>query len=268
MDQITAEPRTPMGDTLGDYLKELEAVETSRRPSRGQAAYVRIDGNRFSKFTRGMDRPFDARMSRAMIETTRDLVREFGAAIGYTQSDEISLVLIGQSEKSEIAHGGKFQKLASRTASKATACFFRHATANGLADFVERQFPEFDSRAFGLSVEDAAKAILWRELDARKNAIQMTAQHNFPHKLLQGKHGDQQLEMLRSAHVDFEAFPAFFTRGTFIKRVRVVRDLTPEELAQIPAQYRPAGPIERTDLVSLDLPTLRGMEDRADVLFQ
>ncbi|WP_189523692.1 MULTISPECIES: tRNA(His) guanylyltransferase Thg1 family protein [unclassified Mesorhizobium] len=254
-------------DTLGDYLKSIEGAETSRRGLPGQAVYIRIDGNRFSKFTKGMERPFDRRMSAAMIETAKGLVTEFGAALGYTQSDEISLVLWEPVPTSELAHGGKFQKLASRTASKATHLFYRAAMANGLEAFVERQFPEFDSRAFAVSLEDAAKAIYWREMDARKNAIQMAARHHFSAKALHEKHADDQLAMLAGAGVDFDAFPTFFKRGTLIKRVKVLREMTEAELARIPEQYRPTGPIDRTDVVEVPMPELRGVDDRAGLLF-
>lgn len=244
-------------DTLGDYLKGIETGETGRRPRESEAVYIRIDGNRFSKFTKGMERPFDARMSKAMIETTRGLVKEFGAALGYTQSDEISLVLWEPGEGSEVAHGGKFQKLASRTASKATHLFYKAALANGLNDFVDRQFPEFDARAFAVTLEDAAKCILWREIDATKNAIQMLAQCHFSSKQLHGKHGDAQVEMLSARGVEFDSYPEFFRRGTLIKRVVVNREMTVEELARIPEQYRPTGPIDRSDFVEVPLPDRR-----------
>lgn len=264
LDGIAGEIPDP---SLGDYLKSLEAVETHRRGAPGEAVYVRIDGSRFSKFTHGMDRPFDARMSRAMIATAKGLVKDFGAALGYTQSDEISLVLWRSDAESELAHGGKFQKLASRTASKATHLFYKAAIEQGLAMFVQRQFPEFDSRAFAVSLQDAAKAIYWREIDARKNAVQMTARCHFSAKALHGQHTDAQLEMLRSAGVDFDTLPVFFRRGTLLKRVNVVREMTAEELELIPPKYRPAGPIERTDIAEVAMPELRGVEDRAALLF-
>jgi tRNA(His) 5'-end guanylyltransferase len=255
-----------MADTLGDYLKALEGVETGRRGQSGEAVYIRIDGNRFSKFTKGMERPFDPRMSAAMIETTKGLVTEFGAALGYTQSDEISLVLWEDAPQSELAHGGKFQKLASRTASKATHLFYKAARAAGLVEFIDRQFPEFDARAFALSKEDAGKAIYWREMDARKNAVQMTARCHFSAKALHQKHMDDQLAMLASVGVDFDALPSFFRRGTLIKRVTTVREMTEQELARIPEQYRPVGPIERTDVVEVPMPDLRGADDKSALL--
>lgn len=248
---------------LGDYLKGLERGETDRRGAPGEAVYLRIDGNRFSKFTKGMRRPFDERMSAAMVDTAKGLVHEFGAAIGYTQSDEISLILWESSPESELVHGGKFHKLVSRTASKATHLFYRAALAHGLAEFVDRQFPEFDARAFACSTEDAGKCILWRWIDARKNAIQMLAQSHFSAKQLHGKHGDAMLEMLAAKGVVFDDYPRSFREGTLLRRVTVMRDMTTEEMGRIPAEHRPTGPIERTDIIAADIPDLYTPAGRA-----
>ena len=193
-------------------------------------------------------------------------MKEFGAAIGYTQSDEISLILWEAAPESELAHAGKFQKLVSRTASKATNLFFRAATAESLHAFIDRQFPEFDARAFNCSRDDAAKCILWRVIDARKNAIQMVAQHHFSPKQLHGKHGDAMLEMLQGIDVDFSVLPTFFQRGTLLRREVVKREMTADEMARIPEQYRPVGPIDRTDIVEIDVPNLYEVEGR-DSLF-
>jgi len=50
-------------DSLGDRMKELEAHETARCFLPGLPVYVRCDGKTFSKFTKGMRRPFDERVN-------------------------------------------------------------------------------------------------------------------------------------------------------------------------------------------------------------
>src|SRR4051812_37118692 len=75
-------------------MKELESQETDRKFLLGLPIYARIDGRGFSKFTKGMHRPYDERMSKSMVETTKKLVDKTHATIGYVQSDEISLVWI------------------------------------------------------------------------------------------------------------------------------------------------------------------------------
>jgi len=79
-------------EAFGDRMKLYESAEAGRRLMPLLPAFARIDGRGFSRFTRDMARPFDVRLSRLMIDTTRLLVEEGGARVGYTQSDEISLM--------------------------------------------------------------------------------------------------------------------------------------------------------------------------------
>ena len=235
-------------ETLGDYCKRLERVYTDQRAAIGLPVYVRIDGVRFSRFTKGMTRPFHEPLSRAMIETTKRIMEKYPAIIGYTQSDEISLVF--HHAEHEIHHGGKFQKLVSRLASCATAAFHAAATDQGMTPYLERQFPEFDARAFPVATLDEAREMLrWREIDARKNAITMVARCVYSHRDIQGKHSDDMLEMLSAKSIAFDDYPEFFRRGTFVRRVTELRDLTAEELARIPPQHRPEGPVLRHRMV-------------------
>src|ERR1700761_6891397 len=80
-------------DDFGDRMKQVyEAPETERRFLPMLPIYARLDGRSFSRLTKDMARPYDVRMSDAMVDTTKYLVGETHALIGYTQSDEISLV--------------------------------------------------------------------------------------------------------------------------------------------------------------------------------
>lgn len=54
---------------------------------------VRIDGKAFHSWTRGMQRPYDEGLQNLFDETTKFLVSQTNAVIGYTQSDEITLIL-------------------------------------------------------------------------------------------------------------------------------------------------------------------------------
>lgn len=71
--------------------------------------YARIDGRAFSRFTRGMQRPFDRNLSTAMIATAAGLIERTQARIGYTQSDEISLVFLADAPHSDMLLGGAFR---------------------------------------------------------------------------------------------------------------------------------------------------------------
>jgi tRNA(His) 5'-end guanylyltransferase len=54
-----------------------------------------------------MRRPFDLSMTGATIETTKHLLHAARARIGYTQSDEINLVWLAESEQSDAFFSGK-----------------------------------------------------------------------------------------------------------------------------------------------------------------
>ena len=86
-------------DDLGDRMKAYEAVETDRAFDPALPLVVRLDGRAFSTFTRGMEKPFDHTLSRIMREVTAHLVEKNHARIGYTQSDEITLLFHRDSEE-------------------------------------------------------------------------------------------------------------------------------------------------------------------------
>jgi len=82
-----------MQDDLGDRMKEFESAEAGRRLMPLLPICIRLDGRSFSRYTAKLNKPFDIQMSGIMVTTTKLLVDETNAAMGYTQSDEISLVL-------------------------------------------------------------------------------------------------------------------------------------------------------------------------------
>lgn len=79
-------------DALGDRCKRFEAAEAGRRAMPGIPLLARLDGRAFHTFTRGLNRPFDERFGRCMVETARTLVDNLHALVAYTQSDEITLI--------------------------------------------------------------------------------------------------------------------------------------------------------------------------------
>lgn len=258
--------REPLAnDEFGDRMKAYEAVETSRRLDVSLPIYARIDGRSFSRFTRGMERPFDARMSHAMIDTVSYLVEATHARIGYTQSDEISLVWLAEGERADILFSGKVQKMVSVLASMAAAKF-----ATVCPTGFEGRLPHFDCRVFQLpSKTEAANTFLWRAMDARKNSISMAAQSRFSPKQLHGKRQADMLAMLAEAGVDFEvAYPGFFKDGTFARRKTVERLLTPDELAAIPEPHRPSGPVARTVIETLSGLRFREVMNRVAFIFE
>lgn len=74
-------------DALGNRMKWYERRYTLHTLMPMIPIMVRIDGVSFSRFTRGLKKPYDERLSQLMIDTTKYLVAETGARCGYTQSD-------------------------------------------------------------------------------------------------------------------------------------------------------------------------------------
>jgi tRNA(His) guanylyltransferase len=250
-------------DDFGNRMKAYEAVETARKLDPMLPIYARIDGRSFSRFTSGMARPFDLCMTSAMVETTKYLVHETHARIGYTQSDEISLIWLADSPESDVLFSGKLQKMTSVLASMAAAKF-----ACVCPDGYEARIPHFDCRVFQLpSKEEAANAFLWRAMDARKNAISMVAQSKFSHKMLHGKDQKAMLAMLTEIGVEFEDFPVAFRRGSWVMRYAIERLLTTQELESIPEKHRPVGPVIRNEMRVVDMPPFNRVANRPDVIF-
>ncbi len=248
-------------------MKEYERQETERRFLPLAPVYARIDGRSFSRFTQGMDRPYDPALSRCMIEVTRHLVSETGALLGYTQSDEISLVWQMPDYKSQMLFDGKAQKLVSVLASMTAIKFGLLAQAHW-PERVAKLLPCFDCRVFSLpNREEAANAILWREKDATKNSISMAARSVYSHNALHNQGAADMQEMLFQKGINWNDYPSFFKRGTFLQRRKVYKVLDGAVLAKIPAKHRPDGPIERWEIVELLMPPFTQVTNRAAVVF-
>lgn len=237
-------------DELGDRIKQYESVSTGRKAFKGQPIVARLDGKNFHNFTRGMDRPFDTKFSTTMVLTMGALVEKFRPKIAYTQSDEINLVFYIPSEsKAQYDFGGRFQKYDSILSASASVYFNGFLRGTGLAEKCSL-LPVFDARTFVVpNLTEAYNVLLWRQQDATKNAISMAAQSMFSHKRLQKINGKQMQELMFSEKgVNFNNYPESFKRGTFCQRISVERNLSPEELGEIPEKFRPTGPVKRTDL--------------------
>lgn len=256
-------------DDLGDRMKAYEVYETSRTLSHLKPVYARIDGRGFSKFTRNMDRPFDARMLAAMIGTAQYLVEQTHAAIGYVQSDEISLVWDGDLERNRLFFAGKIQKQCSILASMAAARFAVELQSN--FGMLGTACPHFDCRVLSLPTRtEAANMLLWRELDARKNSVSMLARHYFSHRELQGKDQRAMLAMLAERGVRMEDQMQNFQRGTWLRRVTEERRLTAAELERIPERHRPdpEAVVTRSQIIAQVLPPFSTVTNREQVVFE
>ena len=252
-------------DPMGDRMKEFERVETSRKCDPSKPICARLDGNCFSTFTRGLARPYDERMSNIMKLVTQYLVKETHAKIGYTQSDEITLIYFYE-EGSQPLHGGKFHKLTSILAGKASG-MFQDLLGNLLPEKIGKH-PSFDCRVWQVPTkEEAANVVLWRWFDAKKNSIAMLAQSEFSHNVLQGKDTLVMREMLAEKGINWDTYPDFFKWGTFVQRQTFERELTTEEKGRIPLKHQPEGLVTRSQVVQLEMPPFIDVTNRVEVIF-
>ncbi len=257
-------------DTLGDRMKSYEQPSTSRKAFKGQPIVARLDGKNFHAFTKGLARPYDQRLSALMTQVTMFMVDRFQANVGYTQSDEITLVWFADSSsKTEYPFDGRFQKMDSLLAAACTAKF--NQILQTYLPEKGAELPTFDCRTFVVpNLLEAYHTILWRQQDATKNAVSMAAQSMFSHKSLQGQNSAQMQErMFAEKGKNFNDYPSFFKRGTFARRVKVLKPLPPFTLAKLRALGReaPTEPIERSEIQVCNA-WLQRLEDPIEFLFK
>ena len=110
-----------MTQSLDERMKQYEYV-TRTYLTRKIPAIIRIDGKAFHTFTKGFKKPFDMVLMSAMQNTMKSLCEQIqGCVFGYTQSDEITLVLTDYATiDTDAWFGYNVQKMASISASTAT----------------------------------------------------------------------------------------------------------------------------------------------------
>lgn len=202
---------------LGDRMKAYENVTRRVLPKRTYTL-IRVDGRAFHSYLRGFERPVDKRVIEAMDAVAVALVQEIsGAVFAFVQSDEVSvLVQDFVTLNQEPWFGGVEAKLVSLSAAIATAAFNKRIG--------REKWGLFDSRVWTMSDPvEVANYFVWRQQDAIRNAIAMTAQTYVSHKELQGVDREGQLELIKKAGVDYELdLPYGFRQG----RVAVRREET------------------------------------------
>jgi len=240
-------------DDFGDRMKAYEKEYTEAHVPIDQILCVRIDGKGFSKFTKNFKKPFDDRLGETMKKTMMALVKETHASIGYTQSDEITLIYTPGEKATEYIFGGKVSKINSILASMATYHFNRL-----LSVYIDVDKPAFfDCRAWAVpDLAEASNVLLWRVQDARKNSISSLFRWTAGHSKMHGLSGDEMKTLLKSDYfTDWNELPNKYKYGTYAKPVTVESYLTRDELMKIPEQKRPDASVlvKRTKIQELDL---------------
>jgi tRNA(His) guanylyltransferase len=203
-------------DALGDRMKDIESRTRYMLPRRVYTL-IRIDGKAFHTYTKGCDKPFDLKLKSAMQITTKQLCENIqGCKIGYTQSDEITLLLTDFDDINTCAwFDGNLQKISSVTASLATGFFNRERAYQETTNFYTPAF--FDARVWTTSDPwEAYNTFLWRQKDATKNSIQMVARSLASHKECEGKNFSQLNELIFTKGKNFNDYDTDSKRGAFI----------------------------------------------------
>lgn len=226
----------PKHDDLGTRMKTFyESAPKIHLMHRCPVA-IRLDGRAFHTFTKGFQKPFDEILMESMQETMQYLCENIqGCAFGYTQSDEITLILVDYKNLTSAAwFDYEVQKICSIAASMATMAFNKYFydnvfmyNATAAIDLSNKEYPfkkvyskavekgaMFDARCFNIPKEEVANLIYWRQLDAMRNSVQAVGQANFSCKELSGKSCADIKEMLKEKGVDWDSFPLEFQRGS------------------------------------------------------
>jgi tRNA(His) guanylyltransferase len=229
-------------DSLGDRMKADYEGRTRSLLPRRTYTLLRVDGKNFHTYTRGCERPYDLGLMEDMDATALALCEEItGAQFAFVQSDEISVLLTDfSSMQTEAWFDGSVQKLSSLSASIATAHFnlarMRRLAARETETRAGREDMDavfagrvacFDSRAFTIpDPVEVENYFIWRQQDATRNSISMTAQAHFPHTRLQGKSSDELQEMLwQEKGINWNDTPGEFKRGRVVVREQVIADV-------------------------------------------
>lgn len=206
-------------ETLGARMKDYEGV-AQYRLSRKLPVICRIDGKAFHTLTASCQKPHDPTMAACMRAVAQGLCENLqGARFAYGQSDEVSLLLVDYDDiRSEGWFGYNLQKMASVSASYATAFFERTWWAEPLRPPRPKSPAVFDGRFFSLPPSEVTNYFIWRQQDAVRNSVAGLAQAHFSAKQLHGKNGPAMHEMLHEVGVNWADLPTSQKHGWCVTR--------------------------------------------------
>lgn len=254
----------PVHDELGIRMKTFYEQIPKTKLMRRCPVAIRIDGKAFHTFTRGFQKPFDEVLIKTMQDTMKYLCENIqGCVLGYTQSDEITLILIDYKRLTSSAwFDYEVQKMCSIAASMATMAFNRFFEKNVEQEsciFTDEWLEDgkfnpnyknkdlrdlwlshkhsgekgamFDARVFNIPKEEVTNCIYWRQLDASRNSIQMVGQANFSHKELQNKScNDIQDMLMTQKDINWNNFPTYQKRGSCVIKEEYFTDSNGNEI--------------------------------------
>ncbi len=269
----------PVHDDLGVRMKTFYEQIPKTKLMRRCPVAIRIDGKAFHTFTRGFQKPFDEVLIKSMQETMKYLCENIqGCVLGYTQSDEITLILVDYKKLTSSAFFNyEVQKICSIAASMATMAFNKRFIDNYL-DYISTLKPDFtndsdrktvsayinasnkgamfDCRCFNIPKEEVTNLVYWRQLDASRNSIQMVGQANFSHKELQNKSCNDIQDMLMIQKcINWNDLPTYQKRGSCCVRNKIVIE---SDGVMVTAQLRDTSKSENEWIIDTEIPIFKG----------
>ena len=222
--------------SLGDRMKEYEFLSRTSIDEK-QPAILRIDGHGFSKFTKGLKKPYDDWLHKIMVTVTTQLVNDFNGILGYTQSDEITIILLPHilnEVYQPYIFAGQVQKLVSLSAANATNIFtneLRSMIDNGTiilseySDNVQKKlkYPRsyFDARIFNVpNNTECFNNVFWRSTyDCTRNSVNSLAHVHYNQKIMQGiSTKDLKEKLLKEKNINWNDLDPEYKYGTFVKK--------------------------------------------------
>jgi len=199
--------------------RRMRVFETAHdhRVLPGLHMVARIDGRSFSQLARDaqLEAPYDARFRDAMQVALMHLVTGcgFGVLFGYTQSDELSILL----RRDETLFGRSLRKYLSVLAGEASAAFSLALGRHGAFDARVSQLP---------TVDDVVDYFRWRQEDATRNALNGHAYWLLRRRGLDDRAATEALsgvsvaerqELLFDAGINFNDLPTWQKRGVGVR---------------------------------------------------
>lgn len=208
-----------------------------------QPYIVRLDGNRFSKFTRHLKQPFDNNFIKAMMLTMSDLLTTYRAMTAYSHSDEITLIFPAippEMEAKGVCHifNGRVCKIISEMASYCSLRFtyylkkYIEGCMGVLSNFDYVQAEacllnpvlNFDARILVFPKGDEHEIInhmIWRSMrDCPRNCLAKIGQHYLTKNEIKSDlihFSDNCISKLLKKNIDWDTYPIYLKHGIYCK---------------------------------------------------
>jgi tRNA(His) 5'-end guanylyltransferase len=203
---------------------------------------LRLDGKNFSKFTKGLKKPFDKNFTDAMVLTMNDLINKFKPRTGYTHSDEITLIFSNACAKEEYEnkenksvhfYNGRILKINTVVAGYCSVRFafnFSNIIKKDMNSYKQQTLDKifsfetcFDCRTIIPPTDkeyEIVNHMIWRSIrDCPRNTVATYARHYYTNKELFNKDSSDMIKMLLEKGLDWNKnVPIYDKHGVYCKK--------------------------------------------------